>query len=107
MLSEYRHPYNSLTSVYISVCLPLFLSYVLQNLNIHPYASTVTLFAASDASVIVNTTDYIVDLYQQWNFTTHYWRKFVLQLDRVLILCCLLRRSPWLQFAQNTKHAEL
>ncbi|XP_030375615.1 uncharacterized protein LOC115624907 [Scaptodrosophila lebanonensis] len=48
-----------------------YVAYVLQNLNIHPYASTVTLFAASDGSMIVNTTDYILGLYEQWNATTH------------------------------------
>ncbi|KAL7737012.1 hypothetical protein ACLKA6_008867 [Drosophila palustris] len=61
-----------------------YVSYVLQNLNIHPYASTVTLFAASDASVIVNTTDYIVDVYQQWNFTSHYWHPPGFNLPTIL-----------------------
>ncbi|KAH8233049.1 hypothetical protein KR026_003654, partial [Drosophila bipectinata] len=50
-----------------------YVAYVLQGLNIHPLASRVTIFAAFDASVIVNTTDYIIDVYQQWNATTHSW----------------------------------
>ncbi|KAI8034144.1 uncharacterized protein LOC128256959 isoform X1 [Drosophila gunungcola] len=45
--------------------------YVIQQLNIHPYASTVTMLSAQDGSVIVNTTNYITDVYQQWNVTTH------------------------------------
>lgn len=49
---------------------PLSHSYVLQQLNIHPYASSVTLLSAYDGSVIVNTTNYITDVYQQWNVTT-------------------------------------
>ncbi|KAH8403932.1 hypothetical protein KR215_006774 [Drosophila sulfurigaster] len=61
-----------------------YVSYVLQNLNIHPYGSTVTLFAASDAAVIVNTTDYIVDVYQQWNFTSHYWHPPGFNLPAIL-----------------------
>ncbi|KAH8253542.1 hypothetical protein KR032_005917 [Drosophila birchii] len=44
--------------------------YVLQQLNIHPYASTVTILSAQDGSIIVNTTNYITDVYQQWNVTT-------------------------------------
>nr|XP_032293145.1 uncharacterized protein LOC6627116 isoform X2 [Drosophila virilis] len=61
-----------------------YVAYVLQNLNIHPYASTVTLFAASDASVIVNTTDYIVNVYQEWNFTSHYWHPAGFNLPAIL-----------------------
>ncbi|XP_017051700.2 uncharacterized protein LOC108095203 [Drosophila ficusphila] len=44
--------------------------YVIQQLNVHPYASTVTILSAQDGSVIVNTTNYITDVYQQWNVTT-------------------------------------
>ncbi|XP_017096837.2 uncharacterized protein [Drosophila bipectinata] len=47
-----------------------YVTYVLQQLNIHPYASTVTVLSAQDAQVIVNTTSYITDVYQQWNVTT-------------------------------------
>lgn len=43
---------------------------MLQQLNIHPYASSVTMLSAYDGSVIVNTTNYITDVYQQWNVTT-------------------------------------
>ncbi|XP_033234559.1 uncharacterized protein [Drosophila pseudoobscura] len=50
-----------------------YVAYVLQSINIHPYASKVTLFAASDASVLVNTTDYIINVYEEWNSTSHYW----------------------------------
>ncbi|KAH8401986.1 hypothetical protein KR009_009021 [Drosophila setifemur] len=45
-------------------------AYIVQQLNIHPYASTVTMLSAQDGSVIVNTTSYIIDFYQQWNVTT-------------------------------------
>ncbi|XP_061399935.1 uncharacterized protein LOC133335641 [Musca vetustissima] len=48
-----------------------YVNYVLQNLNINPYASSVTLLAAQDGSVIVNTTNYISDVYEAWNVTTH------------------------------------
>ncbi|XP_017070487.2 uncharacterized protein LOC108107451 isoform X1 [Drosophila eugracilis] len=48
-----------------------YVAYVIQQLNIHPYASTVTMLSAQDGSVIVNTTNYITDVYQQWNVTTH------------------------------------
>ncbi|KAH8355290.1 hypothetical protein KR093_010468 [Drosophila rubida] len=47
-----------------------YVAYVLQQLNIHPYASSVTMLSAFDGSVIVNTTNYITDVYQQWNVTT-------------------------------------
>ncbi|KAM7342836.1 uncharacterized protein ACRADG_010115 isoform 1-T1 [Cochliomyia hominivorax] len=48
-----------------------YVNYVLENLNINPYASSVTLLAAADCSVIVNTTNYISDIFQGWNYTTH------------------------------------
>nr|XP_036230941.1 uncharacterized protein LOC106625100 isoform X2 [Bactrocera oleae] len=44
-----------------------YLTYILQRLNINPYASSVTLLAANDGSVIVNTTNYLPDIYQGWN----------------------------------------
>ncbi|XP_034107010.1 uncharacterized protein LOC117569805 [Drosophila albomicans] len=47
-----------------------YVAYILQQLNIHPYASSVTMLSAYDGSVIVNTTNYITDVYQQWNVTT-------------------------------------
>ncbi|EDW74052.2 uncharacterized protein Dwil_GK21722 [Drosophila willistoni] len=47
-----------------------YVAYVIQQLNIHPYASTVTMLSAYDGSVIVNTTNYITDFYQKWNVTT-------------------------------------
>lgn len=46
-------------------------SYLLKNLNVNPYGSKVTVFGASDASIIVNTTDYLNDLFTFWNYTTH------------------------------------
>ncbi|TDG49134.1 hypothetical protein AWZ03_004434 [Drosophila navojoa] len=46
-----------------------YVAYVLQQLNIHPYASSVTLLSAFDGSIIVNTTNYVTDVYQQWNAT--------------------------------------
>ncbi|XP_030375136.1 uncharacterized protein LOC115624551 [Scaptodrosophila lebanonensis] len=47
-----------------------YVAYVLQQLNIHPYASNVTMLSAYDGSIIVNTTNYITDVYQKWNVTT-------------------------------------
>ncbi|KAM8712229.1 hypothetical protein ACLKA7_012705 [Drosophila subpalustris] len=47
-----------------------YVAYILQQLNIHPYASSVTMLSAFDGSVIVNTTNYVTDVYQQWNVTT-------------------------------------
>ncbi|XP_017010436.2 uncharacterized protein [Drosophila takahashii] len=47
-----------------------YVTYVIQQLNVHPYASTVTMLSAHDGSIIVNTTNYITDVYQQWNVTT-------------------------------------
>lgn len=47
-----------------------YVAYVIQQLNIHPYGSTVTMLSAQDGSIIVNTTNYITDLYQKWNVTT-------------------------------------
>uniref|UniRef100_A0A034VDF0 N-acetylmuramoyl-L-alanine amidase n=1 Tax=Bactrocera dorsalis TaxID=27457 RepID=A0A034VDF0_BACDO len=46
-----------------------YLVYILQRLNVNPYASSVTLLAANDGSVIVNTTNYLPDIYQGWNVT--------------------------------------
>lgn len=63
---------------------PLSHSYVLQQLNIHPYASSVTLLSAYDGSVIVNTTNYITDVYQQWNVTTQAQCKFLIRLSVAL-----------------------
>uniref|UniRef100_A0A1I8NTG3 N-acetylmuramoyl-L-alanine amidase n=1 Tax=Stomoxys calcitrans TaxID=35570 RepID=A0A1I8NTG3_STOCA len=48
-----------------------YVNYVLENLNINPYASSVTLLAAQDGSVMVNTTNYISDIFEGWNVTTH------------------------------------
>uniref|UniRef100_A0A1I8N3I3 N-acetylmuramoyl-L-alanine amidase n=1 Tax=Musca domestica TaxID=7370 RepID=A0A1I8N3I3_MUSDO len=48
-----------------------YVNYVLENLNINPYASSVTLLAAQDGSVIVNTTNYISNVFEAWNVTTH------------------------------------
>lgn len=57
---------------------------MLQQLNIHPYASSVTLLSAYDGSVIVNTTNYITDVYQQWNVTTQAQCKFLIRLSVAL-----------------------
>ncbi|KAI8128939.1 hypothetical protein CVS40_1977 [Lucilia cuprina] len=62
--------------VYIDTTWPFYqvqdyVNYVLNNLNINPYASSVTLLAAADGSIIVNTTNYISDIFQGWNYTTH------------------------------------
>ncbi|EDV98459.1 GH23130 [Drosophila grimshawi] len=46
-----------------------YLAYILQQLNIHPHASSVTMLSAYDGSIIVNTTNLITDFYQQWNYT--------------------------------------
>lgn len=54
---------------------------MLQQLNIHPYASSVTLLSAYDGSVIVNTTNYITDVYQQWNVTTQAQCKLLTRLS--------------------------
>ncbi|XP_017150132.1 uncharacterized protein LOC108160564 isoform X1 [Drosophila miranda] len=59
--------------------------YVMQQLNIHPYASTVTLLSAQDGSVIVNTTHYITDVSQQWNVTTQATYAQGLNLPNVLL----------------------
>ncbi|KAH8290555.1 hypothetical protein KR054_003981, partial [Drosophila jambulina] len=61
-----------------------YVAYVLQGLNIHPYASNVTIFAASDASVIVNTTEYITNVYEEWNSTSHSWHPFGFNLPLIL-----------------------
>lgn len=55
-------------------------SYVLQQLNIHPYASSVTMLSAFDGSVIVNTTNYITDVYQKWNVSTQAQCKWKISL---------------------------
>ncbi|XP_017120173.1 uncharacterized protein LOC108141361 isoform X2 [Drosophila elegans] len=61
-----------------------YVAYVLQGINIHPYASKVTVFAASDTSVIVNTTDYIINVYEAWNSTSHTWHPTGFNLPRIL-----------------------
>ncbi|KAH8252005.1 hypothetical protein KR038_004664 [Drosophila bunnanda] len=61
-----------------------YVAYVLQGLNIHPYASNVTIFAASDASVIVNTTEYITNVYEEWNSTSHFWHPTGFNLPLIL-----------------------
>ncbi|XP_020715547.1 uncharacterized protein LOC101457811 isoform X3 [Ceratitis capitata] len=47
-----------------------YVNYILQRINVNPYASSLTLIAANDGSIIVNTTNNINDLYQGWNVTT-------------------------------------
>ncbi|XP_067627605.1 uncharacterized protein [Eurosta solidaginis] len=47
-----------------------YVNYILERINVNPYASSVTLLAAFDGSVIVNTTNYMPDIYQGWNVTT-------------------------------------
>ncbi|XP_016947606.1 uncharacterized protein LOC108022910 isoform X2 [Drosophila biarmipes] len=65
-------------------CVVDYVAYVLQDLNIHPYASKVTIFAASDGSVIVNTTDYIINVYEEWNSTSHSWHPTGFNLPLIL-----------------------
>lgn len=63
-----------------------FYSYILQRLNINPYASSVTLLAANDGSVIVNTTNYLPDIYQGWNVSVQAQCEFSeLHLPNLLI----------------------
>ncbi|XP_054740559.1 uncharacterized protein LOC129246063 [Anastrepha obliqua] len=47
-----------------------YVNYILQRLNVNPYASMVTLLSAGNGSIIVNTTNYLPDIYQGWNVTT-------------------------------------
>lgn len=47
-----------------------YVSYVLERVNVAPYASSVTVICAGDGRVIVNTTNHMSDVYQQWNVTT-------------------------------------
>uniref|UniRef100_A0A1A9W7T5 N-acetylmuramoyl-L-alanine amidase n=1 Tax=Glossina brevipalpis TaxID=37001 RepID=A0A1A9W7T5_9MUSC len=48
-----------------------YVNYILKDLNINAYASSITLLAAADGSVIVNTTNFLSDVFQTWNASTH------------------------------------
>nr|XP_036230940.1 uncharacterized protein LOC106625100 isoform X1 [Bactrocera oleae] len=61
-----------------------YVNFVLQRLNINPYASAVTLLSAADATVMVNTTHYLMDVYEHWNITTHSWYKPGFSLPQIL-----------------------
>ncbi|XP_055907515.1 uncharacterized protein LOC129942548 [Eupeodes corollae] len=47
-----------------------YVSYVLERINVAPYASSVTLLSAGDGRIIANTTYHMSDVYQQWNVST-------------------------------------
>ncbi|KAL9919732.1 uncharacterized protein ACN427_001543 isoform 1-T1 [Glossina fuscipes fuscipes] len=48
-----------------------YVNYILKDLNVNAYASSVTLLAAADGSIIVNTTHFLSDVFQMWNASTH------------------------------------
>ncbi|XP_037893311.1 uncharacterized protein LOC119639751 isoform X1 [Glossina fuscipes] len=48
-----------------------YVNYILKDLNVNAYASSVTLLAAADGSTIVNTTHFLSDVFQMWNASTH------------------------------------
>ncbi|XP_055855905.1 uncharacterized protein LOC129919096 isoform X2 [Episyrphus balteatus] len=47
-----------------------YVSYVLERINVAPYASSVTVLCAGDGQIIANTTNHMSDVYQQWNVST-------------------------------------
>ncbi|XP_054091202.1 uncharacterized protein LOC105210997 [Zeugodacus cucurbitae] len=61
-----------------------YVNFVLQRLNINPYASTVALLSAADATIMVNTTNYMSEVYENWNITTHSWYKPGFSLPQIL-----------------------
>ncbi|XP_039954270.1 uncharacterized protein LOC120770749 [Bactrocera tryoni] len=61
-----------------------YVNFVLQRLNINPYASAVTLLSAADATIMVNTTHYMSEVYENWNITTHSWYKPGFSLPQIL-----------------------
>ncbi|XP_067627604.1 uncharacterized protein [Eurosta solidaginis] len=75
-----------------------YVNFVLQRLNINPYASAVTLLSALDGTTIVNTTNYITDVYEQWNATTHLWYTPGFSLPQIL--------NTALDLAQKIMHAD-
>lgn len=61
------------------------IAYFLQNININPFASRVTIMNAMDGSIIVNTTSYISDVYQYWNLTTHQMQPMGTNMPNILM----------------------
>ncbi|XP_036334648.1 uncharacterized protein LOC118745230 [Rhagoletis pomonella] len=61
-----------------------YINFVLQRLNINPYASAVTLLSAADGTIMVNTTHYLMEVYEKWNVTTHSWYKPGFSLPQIL-----------------------
>ncbi|XP_020715546.1 uncharacterized protein LOC101457811 isoform X2 [Ceratitis capitata] len=61
-----------------------YVNFVLQRLNINPFASSVTLLSAADATIMVNTTHYMSEVYENWNITTHSWYKPGFSLPQIL-----------------------
>ncbi|XP_017486954.1 PREDICTED: uncharacterized protein LOC108375355 [Rhagoletis zephyria] len=61
-----------------------YINFVLQRLNINPYASAVTLLSAADGTIMVNTTHYLMEVFEKWNITTHSWYKPGFSLPQIL-----------------------
>lgn len=59
-------------------------STLLENLDVNRFGSTITLYNANDASVIVNTTSTLSEFYAQWNLTGHQFQSPGLNLPTVL-----------------------
>lgn len=47
------------------------LAYLVENLNISPIGSSVTMLNARDGNVVVNTTNSLADFHQLYNYTVH------------------------------------
>ncbi|XP_037914932.1 uncharacterized protein LOC119653884 isoform X2 [Hermetia illucens] len=59
--------------------------YFLQNMNVSPYASRMTVMNAMNGAPIVPTSQYITDAYVYWNWTTHQQQPRGLNLANVLM----------------------
>lgn len=57
---------------------------LLENVDVNPFGTTYTLLSANDASVLVNTTNSLSNLYLLWNNTNHQTRPSGLNLPNVL-----------------------
>lgn len=57
---------------------------MLENLDVNPFGTTYTLLSANDASILVNTTNSLSNLYLQWNNINHQARPSGLNLPNVL-----------------------
>ncbi|XP_054737850.1 uncharacterized protein LOC129244258 [Anastrepha obliqua] len=93
-----RKSRNSLFAKRGSPLLSFFHSFVLQRLNINPYASAVTLLSAADGTVMVNTTNYLTEVYENWNITTHSWYKPGFSLPQIL--------NTAMELTQNTMNVD-